>query len=255
MLNALRIKAYLFSFLDYCAIKILRFTGKALISKFDKEYLQPTKQDIRVHYKIEYLLRQCTGKRVAHFGFVDSPFTEVSVHTDTFLHLQLKKVCNELLGVDYAADAVELYKESTGDMNVVIADIYDLQPQKQKFQNAEIFLLGEILEHLANPGLALKSILDSMPEKAVLIITVPNAFSIGPIKGSLNNVEIVHHDHRSWYSLFTLEVLLKSCGFRMDDACYYVSGKGSRVGFFSKSFPSLSEGIIGVFSKGASPGS
>lgn len=246
--KASKFKAYSFALLDFCAVKLLQFTGNDLVSRFEKQFLQETGSP-RVHYKINFLMRKCAGKKVIHFGFVDSPFTGVSVHGDTFLHLQLRAVCGELLGVDYDSAAVELYKKATGDPNVVAADIYDLEMSRPRFQNAEIFLMGEILEHLANPGLALKSIRDSMPDSAVLLLTVPNAYSFGPLKGSLNGVEIVHHDHKAWYSVFTLQALMKSCGFKTDEMAYYVSGKGDRVGRFSKAFPSLSEGMIGVFSK------
>ena len=232
---------------DYCALKMLQLTGKRVVKTFDACFLYPSGSDIRL--KIPFLRQRCAGRKVVHFGFADAPFTEKTLAVDTFLHLQLKKVAWKLLGVDCDEKAVELYKKTTGDLNVEIADIYRLQGCAEKLKDAEVFVLGEIIEHLDNPGLALESIRAVMPDPAVLIITVPNALNFYVLQGTLNHMEIGHPDHKAVYSMNTLSGLLKSAGFTVQDMCYYISGNGEKVGWFQKKFPALGEGIIGVFKK------
>ena len=233
--------------MDYCALKMLQLTGRRMVKSFAACFLHPAGAGIRL--KIPFLRQRCAGRKVVHLGFADAPFTKKTLAMDTFLHLQLKKVARELLGVDCDKDAVELYKKTTGDLDVEVADIYRLQACAEKLADAEVFVLGEIIEHLDNPGLALKSIYAVMPDPAVLIITVPNALNFYVLQGALNRMEIGHPDHKALYSMNTLSGLLESSGFAVEEMCYYISGNGEKVGWLQKRFPALGEGIIGVCKK------
>ena len=238
---------YLCILVDYCALKMLQLTGKRMVKSFDACFLYPAADHIRL--KIKFLQHCCAGRKVVHLGFADAPFTEKTLAADTFLHLQLKKVTRELLGVDCDEKAVALYKKTTGDLNVELADIYQLQACAEKFAGAEVFVLGEIIEHLDNPGLALQSIHAVMPDAAALIVTVPSALNFYLLQGALNHVELGHPDHKALYSMNTLSGLLKTSGFVTQDMCYYISGNGEKLSWFQKRFPALGEGIIGVFKK------
>jgi len=238
---------YLCILADYCALKLLRLTGNRVVKSFDACFLYPAVPGIRL--KIPFLKQCCAGRNVVHFGFADAPFTEKTLATDTFLHLQLKTVARELLGVDCDEKAVALYKKTTGDTNVEVADIYQLQSCAEKLKDAEVFVLGEIIEHLDNPGLALKSIHAVMPDTAILVVTVPNALNFYVLKGALNDVEIGHPDHKALYSMNTLSGLMKASGFSSREMCCYISGNGETVSWLQKRFPALGEGIIGIFKK------
>ncbi|HUN55811.1 MAG TPA: hypothetical protein VMU29_11705 [Smithella sp.] len=244
-------KERFFGLSDFCAFNILKYTSLSRVMRSESQFKHPYSSSLQIHFKINYLLHYCKGKRVVHFGFVDSPFTGSSVNSKTFLHSRLRKECEELFGIDHDANAVLLYSRVTGDSNVAVGDIYNIDSSIFALQNADIFLLGEILEHLSNPGIALQSIYNSMPESSELIITVPNAFGLSPLRGALKAVEIVHHDHVCWYSIHTLTTLLSRHHFRLKNICYYAAGEGERLGILNRAFPSLSDGIIGIFQKQA----
>ena len=242
-------KSRLQGLLGFIALQILKYTSTSQIMRSEARFKHVYDKSLPVDFKIDFLLDYCKGKRVAHFGFVDSPFTKESIKSNALLHLKLKKVCSELIGIDNDADAVRLYSQQTGDDDVIIGDIYKLDDSSSALQNKDVYLMGEILEHLSNPGMALKSIYNIMADSSELIVTVPNASSLSLFRAALHNVEIVHHDHVCWYSIQTMTSLFQRYGFKVKNISFYLAGSGKCPGFIHRTFPFLSEGIIGIFQK------
>jgi len=99
----------------------------------------------------------------------------------------------------------------------------------------DVIFLGEILEHLTNPGNVLRMLRGTYPE-LTLIVTVPNAFcEAGRSLLLTKNVENINKDHVAYYSFHTLKVLGEKCGYAMQGFYWY---NGS---------PKFSEGLIMVF--------
>jgi len=96
--------------------------------------------------------------------------------------------------------------------------------------NLEIVIMGEVLEHLSNPGHTLDLVKEyNLP----VVITVPNAFSKGSHDTLLaKNIESVNKDHVSWYSYKTLHTLVTRHGFNVTEWHWY-NGK-----------PVFAEGLI-----------
>lgn len=204
---------------------------------------------INVVSKVNFILDYCRGKRVLHLGFVDYPFTESSLSSEDFMHNQLKKVAANLIGIDNNEESVNFYKEKTGDKNVIVGNVYELEKCNINWNDIDILLLGEILEHLDSPGSALTSINNVINEKTEVIVTVPNAMSINVFCCCLHNIELVHSDHVGWYSPHTLTTLFKRHNLFLKDLLYYQFGRDSKVNPLYLRYPYLSDGIIGIFSK------
>ena len=185
--------------------------------------------DSNVYNRIDYLLKVCSGKKILHFGFADAPLTEQRLSQGRLLHSKIQSVSKYVFGLDYDSDAIEMYKAMTSDTNVASVDIHSLKNLELDFKKFDIFLLGEILEHLGNPLLALESIKDVISDDAQLVVTVPNAFSLSGFYKALYNLENTHPEHVAFYSPVTLRKLLDMAGFECLKIDFW--GEGAIVSF------------------------
>ncbi len=86
-----------------------------------------------VHFKLPrhlvereaFLLAHCAGKRVLHVGCADyvsrGNWIE-AVCSDSSLHRKIERVANEVIGIDSAADAVEVLRSRYNMTNIYAAD-------------------------------------------------------------------------------------------------------------------------------------
>lgn len=104
---------------------------------------------------------------------------------------------------------------------------YEIDLQTQDF---DYIVLGDIIEHLDNPGLALANIKKLMTFNTKVIVTVPNCFSYTAIINLVKSKEEVHPEHVFWTSKTTMEKLIKNQGFSITNFyyCFYGSEKFSR---------------------------
>lgn len=102
----------------------------------------------------------------------------------------------------------------------------DLMP---KHEDVEVVLCSEVLEHLGNPGYFLMALKQHYAGRPVYF-TAPNAGSYTVME----DCEVVHRDHVSWYSYQTLLALLTRYGYSILEARWYNSPPN----------PHKSEGII-----------
>ncbi len=162
-----------------------------------------------------FILQRCAGKRVVNFGSESG-----------LLHDAIKKIAKEAFGVD---------KEGEPDFRIDLDDeFYNLYI----LPIADIFVCGELLEHLSNPGSFLRRLKIVMNrEPSDLIITVPNAFCEIAQIHMRRGYENVNADHVAWYTWRTLKTLVERMGFKIKEFYFYGPGK-----------PGFTEGLIFVVS-------
>jgi hypothetical protein len=175
-----------------------------------------------VRGRFPFLSSRCAGKRVLHLGCVDSGLLDQRFGAGQLMHQQLAHTATELWGVDIDAPGVA-YLAERGVPNVVVGDVYTLEHvDALRGRTFDVVLASEILEHLLNPGLFLKSVGALMvPETTELILTLPNAFSLATLLRLLDNVETVHPDHNFWFSYRTAVTLVSKCNLRVCEAFVY----------------------------------
>jgi hypothetical protein len=159
-----------------------------------------------------WLVATLTGKTIFHIGCVGP------------LHEKLLKVCPKAYGMDH---------ETARYPNFVCLDIENMRMPLPRYDDVEVILLGEILEHLLAPGMLLLRVRDVYPEIPV-IITVPNAASEALQSSLKRGYESVNLDHTCWFSWHTLKVLIEKCGYTLQEWYWY----GGR--------PLFAEGLIFV---------
>jgi hypothetical protein len=173
----------------------------------------------------EYLVDISRGKKVLHFGFLDSPFSEERIQSGELLHLKLKHVAAQLYGIDSDQASLDRYRQLTGDKNNSAGDIQTEMQDGADSHAYDIILVPEILEHLGNPGRALANLkqLCVKGSGTRLCVTVPNAYYAGVFLAALDGDEIVHPEHYYYFSPATLRKLLHDAGFTIVEMALYAS--------------------------------
>jgi Methyltransferase domain len=185
----------------------------------------------------------CKGRRVLHFGFVDSPFSAARIKAGALLHQRLASVATFLFGLDLDEASIEQYRALTGDRNNEALDIQKpLSPAPFLAQSYDVLVFGEILEHLLHPAAAMANLnaICRLNPGARVCITVPNALAVSGFFTALFGIELVHPDHYFYFSPITLRKLLRDTGFEVVEMHLYTDHA-------SRSCPGLTKnGVIAV---------
>ena len=142
----------------------------------------------------------CTGKKAD--GRIPDPATT--------LHHSIKPVCKSLLGVDVDSEGVRGMTEA--GFNVICDDITTMNLE-YKF---DLIIAGEIIEHLCNPGSALRNLGKHLKQNGSLILTTSNPFYYRQQSKIIRRGHIqVHGDHTAWYDPQTISVMLRCSGLKL----------------------------------------
>ena len=216
----------------------------------------------RIHHvrlvsdRLAFIAEACRGKSVLHLGCAEWPLTAQSLDDGTLLHMILSRVAKRLIGIDLNAEGISLLRAS-GFAELIHWDVERLD-QLRLDEPVEVIVAGELLEHLANPGLCLQGVSRLMKSPGCqLIVSVPNAFSLRHFISMFRGVERVMLDHTAYYSFATVLELLQRHDLEVGEflSCSdlgKISGhlhrslKGILNRTLFRAFPQLSEGIIAV---------
>ena len=125
--------------------------------------------------------------------------------------------CTGLISAAIKASAKKYYgidkAEADGVQGV---DLNHRPDQMARYDDVELVICSEVLEHISNPGYFLMALKDKYPAQQK-IITVPNAGAYTVREG----VEIVNAEHVCWYSYQTLKALLDRYGYTIELARWY----------------------------------
>lgn len=200
---------------------------------------------IKLVDRASYLLNLCRGKRVLHLGATDAPETENAINDGRYLHLKLAEVASHLVGMDNNMRMIEFlrYNYKIEDIHFGDIEIVDDYPDEP----FDVIVVGEILEHLSNPGLALDALRSITSPGAIVVATVPNAYSLKGFLRAITGHEFIHPDHTLHHSQGTLKELLSRHGFEIEQSFSFVNGgdcvSAKVTNQILKLFPQLAEGI------------
>lgn len=152
---------------------------------------------VRYGNRRDYFADMCREKRVLHVGCADP-----GISREDSLHVHLAQYCEKLDGLDvldddFARTVGILYTQAS-----LVADRYDLM------------IVPEVIEHVPNLGQFLME-LDQIDFNE-FVVTAPNAFMEPPVLWNTSYydetgiTEIVHPDHKCWFSPYTLINAIKS---------------------------------------------
>jgi 2-polyprenyl-3-methyl-5-hydroxy-6-metoxy-1,4-benzoquinol methylase len=109
----------------------------------------------------------------------------------------------KLMGLELSQEGVNIVKEKTGLPNIFQVDLLNYTDELRKFHGwADVIVCSEVLEHVDDPDLFLKTSLMFLKSKGMLIITVPG----GPM--SSFDISIGHRQHFNKDSILKSAVLV-----------------------------------------------
>ena len=137
----------------------------------------------------------------------------VSIDDDNWPHRILKNRVDNIYGLDIVFDESKL--ENPENYFKASAENFNLE---KKF---DVIFAGDLIEHLSNPGLFLKSAKRHLNPGGRIIITTPNAFNLFVIAGKLANFEpVVNHDHTCYFNSKTMKTLLNKNDLELSQLGY-----------------------------------
>lgn len=174
-----------------------------------------------------WIAERCHGKRVLHVGCVDSGLFTERIRTATLLHAAMEAVTTKIIGIDIDSDGVDaMRREGFGRVYMIDIGVDPEQVMARLWGDlggCDVIVCGEVLEHAPCPERLLKGLAQTAKHfQAEVLFTVPNGFSLrGFLSVAIQNAEIVHFDHKFYFSWCTLRTLLQFAGFRVVEvACY-----------------------------------
>jgi len=175
------------------------------------------------------ILDFCKNKIVIHLGCVDYPYLIEQYKSGNLLHEKICKVAKKTFGVDLNKEGIDFLK-SLGYQDLFVCSVEALS--KISFEDKyEVIVAGELIEHLSNPGLFFENVSSLMDDNTVLIITVPNAFSVKNFLRVLMRHELIHPDHVCYFSPSTIKHFCSRYNLELKEYYYYLL---SPRGFFKK---------------------
>lgn len=190
----------------------------------------------KVVNKENVIINNCKGKKVLHLGCVDYPLIMEPVMKNNLLHTRIIEVAEKVLGIDISQKGIEFLNEKYGIDNIIHGDVEKLSELNIK-PEFDVVVIGELLEHLANPGLLLHELEKICTQKTLIIITVPNAFSAKSFLRVMMKKELVHSDHVAYYSLRTIYSLTKKFDFEIISVNSYLSLSKKKIIRFIQILP------------------
>ena len=154
----------------------------------------------------EFVLERCKDKTVLDLGCAGT-------NGKGEFHAQIAEVATKAYGID-SQNCEHLEDVATLNIDKPI----EVWPWTT--DGIELIVAGELLEHLSNPGICLDGLNGAYPN-AELLITVPNAFSIGAFRSVRKGIECCNRDHVAWFSHRTLRTLVERHRYSVSDFKWY----------------------------------
>ena len=168
-----------------------------------------------------FLLERARGKKVLHLGCADEHAVSLKIKKQVHLHAQLAAVARELWGVDASRHGLSELREA-GFSNLIQGDVERLDEiDALRDQEFDVVIAGELIEHIFNPGLFLKTCRTLCAADTELILTTPNALCYSQTIFALLDREAIHPDHTVMWSPTTLRHLVGRSGYIVTNVLVY----------------------------------
>jgi SAM-dependent methyltransferase len=155
------------------------------------------------------ILKWVKGPKVLDIGCTSH---KIEIESPGWLHGRLRERFPDVVGIDISRENVEsLRKAGFTNLSVQSAESFELQ---DKFDTV---IAGELIEHLANPGMFLQQAQRHLKDGGAVVLTTPNPFSVAyflyaflKFPRTCQNLE-----HTCWFCPRTMTELAKRAGFKV----------------------------------------
>ncbi len=169
------------------------------------------------------ILDSTRAKRVLHLGCIGFTNTEPTERVGLFkqsLHYRLSENA-DVVGIDYAQSVIDLLQQDGLGQNILFGNVEKLD-EVEVDGVFDVIVVGDIIEHIANPGKMLAGIKRFCGPSTEILITTPNAFGImGNIRYTFGRYR-ESLDHVMTFNEYHVQQLLDWYGFSISsiDTCY-----------------------------------
>lgn len=189
--------------------------------------------------ELEFIRQYVKNMDVLDIGAV-AHYSEMSKRSD-WLHGNIKKISNYVVGVDIAQKEVDYLREKGYNIIYGNAETVDLD------RTFDVVMVGDTLAQLSNQGIFLDNMYKHLENDGKLIITTPSMLCWWVLKNMfLRQSGFIDAEHLiSLHDVNTLSHILSRHNFEIEEIYYYDSNKH----FFCKYIPILSDTIIIIAKK------
>ena len=163
--------------------------------------------------RIEAILEAVSGTDILNLGCVNHSIALTEGEKERWLQLQLSECFPKanVLGLDI--DEENVARMRAQGMNVEVGDAQRLN-YLGKF---DTIVLGEIIEHLENPGACLEGCRRALKPGGRIILSTPNIFCVMHMLMYLKNFDHAFNaEHVAWFCPQTLRTIVERCGLRIE---------------------------------------
>ncbi|HRJ70783.1 MAG TPA: class I SAM-dependent methyltransferase [Terrimicrobiaceae bacterium] len=155
--------------------------------------------------KRAWIIPYIEGKTVLHAGATDYPLHAKKAKRGELLHTFLRPYCSKFIGIDLAGEAIECLRRDHDITDIIHGNVEELGTLFPP-ESFDVIVAGDVVEHINNVGLFFDSARKILKKDGIILVTVPNAFSIKRMLGAfLLRQERNHPDHMYYFSLMNLE--------------------------------------------------
>jgi len=170
--------------------------------------------------KLELLERHCRDRFVLHLGAVGETCQDTErrvARAADSVHAHLTRIARACVGVDNDAPSVTaLTKRGIFD-NLVLADATLLHRHEVDLPAVDVVVVGDTIEHLADPGRLLDAVNALSDRHTRLVVTTPNALGLGIFLRNVAGQPVEGPDHVCSFNAYTLTNLLARHGWRTEE--------------------------------------
>jgi len=156
--------------------------------------------------RIEKIIAKTEGPTVIDLGCVQHDAGKAT--NEDWLHEHLCQAFERVIGVDILSD--EVAKLNQQGYEIVQADVTEMEIDVR----ADTVVAGELLEHLANPGLMLERIQKHLKPGGKIVLSTPNPWLIARLIRLARGRESINDEHVAWYGPTVLRQLLSRYGYQ-----------------------------------------
>lgn len=135
---------------------------------------------------------------------------DASEQTDpNWLHQHLYEIGDEVLGIDYLEDEIEILRDA--GYNVEQHDAEELSFDR----TFDTVVAGELIEHLSNVGTFLDGVREHLIDDGHLVLSTPNPWPFHRFRQAFSGEVYSNPEHTCWFDERTLTSVLNRHGFEV----------------------------------------
>lgn len=163
----------------------------------------------RFQDKFDFIIENIKDKIVLDIGCVEEMRDFSKLNMKKTQHYKLKQYTKRLVGID-------LEKEGVESLNAIGCECYVSFAEnvvKLNLGKFDVILIGDIIEHIPDPSLFLKSIRENLTDDGIIICTTPNIYGYHFTYSLLLKKPITRLQHVAGYCWVTLSNLFRLSGY------------------------------------------